>query len=85
MLEQTIGKCHSVPGALGSSMHLTVSNAHFASPSVAGDEHIAALDISMDDPQLVHVLQSHAELSEPVLHLAHGQLQMMPSRAKNFT
>ena len=41
-------------------------------------EHVASLDITMDDSKLVHMLQGHAELCHPVLHFAHRQLQIFP-------
>ena len=32
----------------------------------------------MDDTKVVNMLQSHAELRDPILHFAHGKLQIVP-------
>ena len=43
-----------------------------------GDEHVAALHVPVHDAQAMHVLQGHAQLRGPILHLAARQLQLLP-------
>ena len=50
-------------------------------PGHSSDEHVAALDIAVHDPQLVHVLQRHTQLGHPILSFPHGELQLIPGKA----